>query len=940
MKNKRIKNLLSGLVLVLVLFVIQGVFCTKVSFYLPQGNLSFRLIRGQNTVLYDSEWYRGQFKYEKFMIGIYEKIADEILDIEGATEKSKAELVKSFGEYIKSKGIGWNNKYSVEEIEGMIFKGVRELSDIKWGKLLEKWDEDAATTIESKTDRLTSFSEFNRTALNYVISGNGSEEVAKVFENDYQELLKSIKNLQSGDSLVIIPETINELIIDLRVFGKLLAQDKGVSVTFILRKDRLRNYPTKADFKKIVDKLGLNKYVEAKEVDTQNPGVHLNELNEKARQAIAGSNLLIIQGGKNAITTQFIDKEHFLIGVPVDQQTEDFTGVDKTEGYVAYVPRSVAASLHYDSDRPTLHNLKHFVQVLLEERKKLNSDSEEFRKKRERINKVGAVLWYTPRVLGESKEAKEALKTISNKFKFGRHESLETAIEKFLKDEDIQNEFIYPKEIFGIDKYYNAKKLAEKLPSKSYYEDFNENGMLGNIIILPLEKDKINFHTAKEFYKEAEVSPQEVVRERYNDQEGLIINGGYFLTKKLVSDFNNFKVGYSIPDSLIGSYLGFLKKKDGTVYPPLFNKGAIIFTKDDVFMDRVSLERGEVKIGNTRLDVKVNTNNFTKNDTVVYTPAFEEEIEEEMFEEFRQAVINAIDGMNHTEEIKSEDDFVINKFDDLVEKIKGTKKYDELYHLIDPYVDSNKEEAKRESLKNLIKKLTTDYNLFQLKVPKRGESILNLVIVDGKVIAKKSGDEETGIPPFGYVVSIPEKFIPEGYNLKELNNNFEFIPKIELTNHEDLELNQIQKAIGGLTAFFPKDGNDVNNVMIEEKTHLISSRRSQETDFALIDDPGPRQVIGILVKEGKKFLGIFTISGRLFQYGLPGANFFELIEVINDKLPSGYNIEGLINLDGGASVSTSYFNSSGFYNVNIPAPGPGSKAGEVRPVNSVFVIEW
>jgi hypothetical protein len=307
-----------------------------------------------------------------------------------------------------------------------------------------------------------------------------------------------------------------------------------------------------------------------------------------------------------------------------------------------------------------------------------------------------------------------------------------------------------------------------------------------------------------------------------------------------------------------------------------------------------------------------------------------------MFEEFRDAVIKCINSID-------EKDFTISK-DSLIKQIKGTKKYKELYDLIDPY--KRTDENDRISLKNLIKKLTGSYNLFQLKVSKRGKNIVNLVVIGDEIITVKNGNEDTVIPPFGYVVSIPKEDIPLGYDLeedefkKQLNKDFRFIPEIELENNKSVKLEDIDLAIGGVT-LLPNSPEEVNEAMKDEKTHLISSRRGQETDFAMIDDKGPRQVIGVLEKDNQKYLAIITISGRMEKYyGIAGADFPSLIKKINEKLPVGYQLRGLINLDGGSSVSTSYFQDGKLYTINIPTSGPTSKVNQVRSVNSVFVINW
>ena len=177
-------------------------------------------------------------------------------------------------------------------------------------------------------------------------------------------------------------------------------------------------------------------------------------------------------------------------------------------------------------------------------------------------------------------------------------------------------------------------------------------------------------------------------------------------------------------------------------------------------------------------------------------------------------------------------------------------------------------------------------------------------------------------------------------------------PKIKV-NGEEKDLSEIEWAMGGVTLLYSEeyqiyDRNTSvkewlrlqNEVMQEEGWNLISSRRTQDTDFALIDDRGPRQVLGKVRKDGNEYLVVFTISGRT-EYS-KGCGFGELLYMINQELPRGYKLVSLLNFDGGSSVNTNYFvwenNKPKLYTINIPGPGPNSKANHRRDLNSVIII--
>ena len=453
-----------------------------------------------------------------------------------------------------------------------------------------------------------------------------------------------------------------------------------------------------------------------------------------------------------------------------------------------------------------------------------------------------------------------------------------------------------------------------------------------NVVIVPYKEAGLGFHTVDEFssISGSLVHPGEVVSEKYKDQKGIIFNGGYFLTRKLIENFNKTQPGYTIPEGLEGNYLGFLKKGD-KVYPPLYNKGAILITTDGkIYMDRVRLAGGKLKIGTQEVDVKVNEPNPGSTDIVVYTPDYEREMRGELLEEFKQALIGAIDSID-------EGKFVLVK-EALKEKIRNASSYKEVYKWLDPYRKGTWEKE-RDSLKELIKKFVTE-SKFNLKVPKR-ENVVNIVIVGDTIVAIDETGGQTVIPPFGWVISMPKGVYEKIKDSIKVGSEFRlFKPEIKYENN-DIKFEDIKLAIGGLT-LLPDDfsQNGINEVMKKEGATLISSRRTQETDFAMIDDRGPRQVIGLVEKGGDQYLMVFTVSGRNKEY-TEGANFMQLIELIKKEIAEkGYELKGMINLDGGSSVSTSYFTNNTLYTISLPGPGPNSKSNQVRAVNSVFVVTW
>ncbi len=990
MKRKLFKLIFSN-VIVFSFIIAINFFLVGNVFYLSQANSTFRLVRNQtsNLLALDSV-YRNQFDYRKYMNGFYKNVIADIAAVRRDVDKD--ELKKQFGDYFKNVlKIKAENNHSPSEIEGKLFEAIRTKDkrlnnllgslDITglWNELIDAWNKKAEDLIASSGGKLASYSWFNGNVLNWVITGANNRQVADDYKReDYNALLESIKGLKKGDSLVLIPGSVRELIIDLKAFGKLLPE--GVEIKFVLREDRLRDYPTVDDFNKMKNKLRIGGNVEAVTVDTKIPGINLDELDRETTQVLLNSDLLLIQGGRNLISTNRINKEHFVLGsVSPDsfRQTKYFTDLYPEKGevlsYVAYVPRSVDAASNYDSEQATFYNLSDIVQIDIDKRKSFNGETDDQTMQKIIDSGAGIVLWLAPRSLGNTLEAKGALEEISDSLK--NYDTLKEAITGYVNNK-LKNEPVFLSEVFELNKYFSGEMLKDIIQNVggeykrfAYYLSGNDDWgkladldsfssqsglkLIGHMVIMPSESADINFFQAG-YYPQAEgnfIPASQLIENSYANKKGILINGAYFLPQSLIDEFKRTNPGYDIPDDLEGLYLGFLKVEgEEEVFPPLYNKGTLIVTeKGEILIDRVQLEGGEVKkieIGGETFAVdkivdSINVAEPANNEVVIYTPMFEKDtMHLNLFKEKAIDIING--GIKGTKPANLENDMA------------NADSYDKFFNIIDPY-KAGKFDNEMLFLKNLIVGLRKDTDLV-VKTPSRNGDIVNLVVVGSRVIAVEKGNQKVIIPPFGYVLSMPKDVLGEELINKIVNaegeTTIDFSPTVKLEKEDKvLTMSEIKQAVGGVT-LLKVDRNSVSSwnyskylehageIMVNEGAHLIFSRRTQATDFALVDDKGPRQVLGLLEKDGEEFLTIFTISGRLKGYGINGANFADLLYVINEELPNGYKIKSLLNLDGGSSASLNYFKEGELYTLSIPGPGPDSKINQMRSVNSNFVIEF
>ncbi|MCM8793434.1 MAG: hypothetical protein NC898_03085 [Candidatus Omnitrophica bacterium] len=129
-------------------------------------------------------------------------------------------------------------------------------------------------------------------------------------------------------------------------------------------------------------------------------------------------------------------------------------------------------------------------------------------------------------------------------------------------------------------------------------------------------------------------------------------------------------------------------------------------------------------------------------------------------------------------------------------------------------------------------------------------------------------------------------------------------------------------------------------VMQREGWDTYISRDSQATDPGVTDGfyaRTPRQMIGV-TESGKFF--VFSFSGRNTRNS--GVSYAEALLIIKD-LVGDEKIKCIMSLDDGASVNLGVIYNAGdgskYYLLNLTSPGVGGSSGDIRPVNSLFVIE-
>jgi hydroxymethylpyrimidine pyrophosphatase-like HAD family hydrolase/isopentenyldiphosphate isomerase len=230
-----------------------------------------------------------------------------------------------------------------------------------------------------------------------------------------------------------------------------------------------------------------------------------------------------------------------------------------------------------------------------------------------------------------------------------------------------------------------------------------------------------------------------------------------------------------------------------------------------------------------------------------------------------------------------------------------------------------------------------------------GQDRYNIVIVNNKIIAIKSGD--VLLPPVGIVVSLTrDKFVEVfGSNNLERFKERGNLPKpsfqFEWPGGEE---KRPKWYLGGGTLLVEEDQNGNGQNLVKDKEaekkyfgkegwFNLLSMQTQETQVQNWVR-GPRMILGN-TKSGKMFA--FSFSGRSATY--TGANFAEAIKIIKRELKENNRDEEIlnaINLDGGSSVSFNIKGEDGeIYTLSWPATGPDNIEGISRPVSSIVYFE-
>jgi len=683
-------------------------------------------------------------------------------------------------------------------------------------------------------------------------------------------------------------------------------------------------------------------------------GIDLADPNPEFKKAAEKATLVGIKGGINAIGMQLLKKESFIFGVSREVRTQYFTGLAWDEegplpqGFVAKLLPGVPAAEKFYTDNATEQNLSQFVQA----RQKMvdNLSNEQLVAEIAAMHSKGAsfVAWFMPELLGETEEAKQALREIRNNLNTA--DTFAKAAENYIQGHNFP---VLDYTLLELNKYFN-RRVAEQILYKNggtlgraayKLNSFTDSGAPNNLKTTPLSlSGEDNYPNERGNWRKVIVDylllPLDVAEKSLNtviapqerqlinpiaeakEGEYIAFNAGYFWTAKLNREFNAISQNLKLGNDFVGGFIGFLKKKD-RILAPLYNKGTMGRDEDGkIFFGRVKMEKGVVnKIADIELDKKINWLAFDSPELMQKKLRKEEELSG--FEAVAFTPLYEGDSL-----------------------IGGRKPYGpegEVYGQVVKEIDSIRNSDK------LL--LTPEY-----------KNRVQLVIIEDRVVAIKKGGQ-TVITPNGWVLSLSKEAyeslpqevkgkldkinLNQGSFTAEKNNS----PEIKFTlEFKDERWKKAKEVMGDLTLLvnegegLPRNYfQDIYGRMQKEGWDLISSRRTQETDFAHVHNIAPRQIIGIANVNGKEQFFVFTFSGRTDYSG--GADFDQALKIMTEELKRIYKeakieIKYAFNLDDGSSVSLIAFKDGKPFVLNVPGPGPNSKANQVRGVNSYFRLNF
>jgi len=281
-------------------------------------------------------------------------------------------------------------------------------------------------------------------------------------------------------------------------------------------------------------------------------GIHFNQIGAEGLavlKEVEKENGIIISNRKESVVmTDIVDIDKFHIGKVEDEITESLLGIPINSGYVQFVPAGIRTTLTYPTPIQTAKDFSEFIK------------GKEFLKAK--------------KLLGE-KELFELLK-----------KDAQTKMSPISK---VINDILNSSKRNDIVNYENVSGV--------YSDGLPWNGIIA--------RANIEADTDWEFVANSSTTPKPVTKfiKEFKENIEIAWNGGYILNAELVG-----KLG--LPESYIGSPLGLLISNNIIKSPPLFNKPAIIFTKDGISVKRVSSSMGiSVSRGTNRIKFTQNQYN-------------------------------------------------------------------------------------------------------------------------------------------------------------------------------------------------------------------------------------------------------------------------------------------------------------------------------------------
>lgn len=225
-----------------------------------------------------------------------------------------------------------------------------------------------------------------------------------------------------------------------------------------------------------------------------------------------------------------------------------------------------------------------------------------------------------------------------------------------------------------------------------------------------------------------------------------------------------------------------------------------------------------------------------------------------------------------------------------------------------------------------------------------GAGRVNFVILQDRLICARDGD--VLLPGIGAVISLEREkglAVLQGCGFAPKENGYfswETAPEVRLTldppeGFSREAWQEVRWAYGGGLTLI----QDGESCFADEETaslHLARegwlsplSAQTQESDIAAMVRH-PRTAIG-LTRKGRLFALVF--SGRSSVSA--GADYREMCRIAKKLVP---DVKDLMNVDGGGSALLAVTESGRFFEYSCPSASPGTPAGMVRPINTVFRI--